>query len=91
LFSKSLPLETASRLWDCIFLDGEIYIFRAGIALLSLVEAEILASSYDQTMLLLTHLPLVEEEKLFLAMAAYPITAKGEKLLEQYMYSISVL
>ena len=39
LFSTVLPVHTALRVWDCMFLHGTEALFRVAIALLSRAEA----------------------------------------------------
>lgn len=36
LFSRALPFDAASRLWDCYLIEGEVFLFRAALALLHL-------------------------------------------------------
>jgi Rab-GTPase-TBC domain/FYVE zinc finger/LIM domain len=44
LFVNSMPLETALRVWDCMFNEGAKVIFRAGLAMLKINERIILRS-----------------------------------------------
>jgi len=90
LFAKTLPLDTTSRLWDNIFLEGEVFLMRTGIALLALSEEELLKSSYENTMLTLTHFPEHDEEDLFNAISDITLNIKSDKLLESYLDTISV-
>ena len=48
LFSKSLPLELASRLWDVFCRDGEEFLFRAALGILKFIEDDLLHSDFDQ-------------------------------------------
>lgn len=31
LFAKSLPLDIAIRIWDCYFVEGQMFIYRAAL------------------------------------------------------------
>ena len=31
LYAKSLPLDIVSRIWDCYFLEGELFLFRTAV------------------------------------------------------------
>lgn len=42
LFLQILPLEIASRVWDCYLLDGTIYLFRVALGIISLLESKLL-------------------------------------------------
>lgn len=66
LFSKSLPLDIAVRLWDLFFLDGEAYLFRAAIGILTYFADTLKSSNFEEIMCLLTRLPQeFDEQRLF--------------------------
>lgn len=65
VFSNSLPLEVVSRVWDNLFLHGESFIYRVGIALLKCLESELLRMDFDGLMLTLTHPLNLTEQQLF--------------------------
>jgi len=45
LFSKCAPLDITCRIWDLLIRDGEDFLFRAGLGILSLYEDRLLAES----------------------------------------------
>ena len=45
LFAKQLPLAIVSRIWDCFFLHGELYVYKTACALLKLMEPELLEAN----------------------------------------------
>ena len=47
IFVKSLDLQVAYRLWDLIMLDGDIMILKIPVALLKLIEKDVLQCSMD--------------------------------------------
>jgi hypothetical protein len=47
VFSKSLPLDVAARVWDAYLVYGDYMIWRAAIAVFKLYEPLILAMSFD--------------------------------------------
>jgi len=53
IFVKSLDLPIASRLWDLIMLDGDIMILKIAVALLKLIEKDVLNCSMDTILLTL--------------------------------------
>lgn len=65
LFSRALPLEVASRIWDVYFLQGEILLFKAALAVLQTIEANILGQTINVIIHLLTHPLQVDELKFF--------------------------
>ena len=57
LFSKSLPLDLVSRIWDMFFRDGDAFIFRTAIAILSLYEDRLCQLDTFHCLQFLTRLP----------------------------------
>eukprot|EP01132_Coremiostelium_polycephalum_P002162 gene2162-2661_t len=57
IFSKALPLDIASHIWDNVFLDGEIVIFQTALGILKMYSKELESADFDVCMTLLTHLP----------------------------------
>ena len=57
MFSQSLPLSTCARIWDVVLSDGERALFRAALALLGLLQPMLLAAGYEESVMLLQHLP----------------------------------
>lgn len=47
LFSKSLPLELAMRIWDRYFLYGEVFLFRCAFAILHMMKLRLLSQQFD--------------------------------------------
>jgi len=77
LFSNSLPLESASRIWDIYFLQGENFLIQAIIGILFHYEEELLNGDFDFCMTFLTHIPTnVNEETLFKSIASIPISER---------------
>ena len=47
LFVNTLPTESALRVWDMFFNEGDKVLFRIAIGLLKMHEAKLLAARYD--------------------------------------------
>ena len=45
LFSRCLPLDVTCRVWDIIFRDGETFLLKAALGILSLYEERLLAET----------------------------------------------
>ena len=69
LFTRSLPLALACRVWDRVLSEGERALCRAALALLSLLEPALAAASFDDAVRLLQHLPPIDGDELLAAMA----------------------
>ena len=68
-FSRSLPLPVVTRVWDCFFLEGEVFLYRVALALLKLYEPELLECNLERIIPLLRRLPEdVSEASLFTAL-----------------------
>lgn len=57
IYSKSLPLDVACKVWDMFFRDGEEFLFRTAIAILKLYEAVLLKMDFIHIAQFLTKLP----------------------------------
>jgi hypothetical protein len=82
IFSKSLPLEVAARLWDVFLFDGEPFLFRAIVGLLKHIQRDIVANDFELNMKLLTHIPQdIDAEELLKDIASIPLTPAEYKAL----------
>lgn len=50
LFARSLPFDAASRLWDCYLIEGEVFLFRASLALLHLNRKVLKQGEFEDVM-----------------------------------------
>ncbi len=57
LYSKSLPLDVACRVWDVFCRDGEESLFRTGLGILRLFEDILLQMDFIHIAQFLTRLP----------------------------------
>ncbi|TMW60357.1 hypothetical protein Poli38472_000399 [Pythium oligandrum] len=57
LFTRSLPLNLALRIWDCFVLLGTPFFFQASMGILSLFEERMLAMQPEEMMRFLHHIP----------------------------------
>jgi len=53
LFSYNMDFELTCRIWDILFLEGEDYLFKVGLAILKISEIELLALEFEDIMLFL--------------------------------------
>lgn len=57
LFSKSLPLDVMSRVWDVFFRDQEEFLFRTSLGILNLYKDILLEMDFIHIVQFLTKLP----------------------------------
>ena len=57
LFSKSLPLDVMSRVWDVFFRDQEEFLFRTALGILNLYKNILLEMDFIHIVQFLTKLP----------------------------------
>uniref|UniRef100_A0A671KRL8 TBC1 domain family member 12-like n=1 Tax=Sinocyclocheilus anshuiensis TaxID=1608454 RepID=A0A671KRL8_9TELE len=57
LYTKSLPLDVACRVWDVFCRDGEEFLFRTGLGILGLYEDVLLQMDFIHIAQFLTRLP----------------------------------
>uniref|UniRef100_A0A667XRA6 TBC1 domain family member 14 n=1 Tax=Myripristis murdjan TaxID=586833 RepID=A0A667XRA6_9TELE len=80
LYSKSLPLDLACRVWDVFCRDGEEFLFRTALGLLRLYQEVLTRMDFIHMAQFLTRLPdLVPAEPLFQHIAAIHMTSRNRK------------
>ncbi|CAD5118092.1 DgyrCDS6829 [Dimorphilus gyrociliatus] len=57
LYSKSLPLDVASRVWDVFYRDGEEFLFRTALGIMKYNEDIFYGMDFIHAAQFLTHLP----------------------------------
>ena len=81
LFSRSLPLDIASRVWDLFLRDGDQFIFRAALGILSMYYEDLLNLDFIYLAQFLTKLPDdIDSDKLFSYISGIRMTIGSEKL-----------
>ncbi|EFA78769.1 RabGAP/TBC domain-containing protein [Heterostelium album PN500] len=74
IFSKALPLDVATHVWDYLFLEKETFIFQVALGILKMYSKELETGDFDQCMTLLTHLPPdIDDDELFQHIATFNI------------------
>ncbi|KAJ7987724.1 hypothetical protein DPEC_G00329460 [Dallia pectoralis] len=80
LYSKSLPLDVACRVWDVFCRDGEEFLFRTGLGILRLYEDVLLQMDFIHSAQFLTRLPEdIASDRLFACIAATPMLTGNRK------------
>uniref|UniRef100_A0A665VPA1 TBC1 domain family member 12-like n=1 Tax=Echeneis naucrates TaxID=173247 RepID=A0A665VPA1_ECHNA len=80
LYSKSLPLDVACRVWDVFCRDGEESLFRTGLGILRLYEDVLLQMDFIHIAQFLTRLPEdLQSHTLFTAMANTHIISRNRR------------
>ncbi|XP_049320793.1 TBC1 domain family member 12 isoform X2 [Astyanax mexicanus] len=80
LYSKSLPLDVACRVWDVFCRDGEEFLFRTGLGILRLYEEVLLGMDFIHIAQFLTRLPDdVSADRLFSCIACTQMTSSNRK------------
>ncbi|XP_006893688.1 PREDICTED: TBC1 domain family member 14 [Elephantulus edwardii] len=80
LYSKSLPLDLACRVWDVFCRDGEEFLFRTALGVLRLFEDVLARMDFIHMAQFLTRLPEdLPPEELFTAIATVQMQSRGRK------------
>lgn len=80
LYSKSLPLDVACRVWDIFCRDGEESLFRTGLGILRLYEDVLLQMDFIHIAQFLTRLPEdLQPHTLFTSMANTHMISKNRR------------
>ncbi|KAK6329375.1 hypothetical protein J4Q44_G00013530 [Coregonus suidteri] len=85
LYSKSLPLDVACRVWDVFCRDGEEFLFRTGLGILRLYEDVLLQMDFIHSAQFLTRLPEdIGSDRLFACIAATPMLNGNRKWFQVF-------
>ncbi|KAK3587488.1 hypothetical protein CHS0354_003630 [Potamilus streckersoni] len=80
LFSKSLPLDVACRVWDVFCRDGEEFLFRTALGILKLYEKVLMSLDFIHLAQFLTRLPEdIQQDHLFKAIEHIQMTVDKKK------------
>ncbi|RVE60202.1 hypothetical protein OJAV_G00178630 [Oryzias javanicus] len=80
LYSKSLPLDLACRVWDVFCRDGEEFLFRTALGVLRLYQDVLTCMDFIHMAQFLTRLPdLIPAEELFQHIAAVHMSSRNRK------------
>ncbi|XP_060922089.1 TBC1 domain family member 14 [Limanda limanda] len=80
LYSKSLPLDLACRVWDVFCRDSEEFLFRTALGLLRLYQDVLTCMDFIHMAQFLTRLPdFLPAEQLFQQIAAVHMTSRNRK------------
>ncbi|XP_043918763.1 TBC1 domain family member 14 isoform X1 [Protopterus annectens] len=80
LYSKSLPLDLACRVWDVFCRDGEEFLFRTALGILKLYEDILTKMDFIHIAQFLTKLPEdITSEELFQSIATIQMQSRNKK------------
>ncbi|XP_075608671.1 TBC1 domain family member 14 isoform X1 [Balearica regulorum gibbericeps] len=80
LYSKSLPLDLACRVWDVFCRDGEEFLFRTALGILKLFEDILTKMDFIHIAQFLTKLPEdLPSEEFFVSIAAIQMQSRNKK------------
>jgi len=75
IFAKALPLDVSTRVWDMVFLEGEIFVFQTALGVMKTLSDVLESACFDDCMSLLTHLPpTIDDDDLFKCIESIKLT-----------------
>jgi hypothetical protein len=86
LYSRSLPLDVACRVWDVYFRDGDEFLFRTALGILSLFRDQMMDMEFIDLAQFVTSIPdSISSDELFTHISRIGITSKryGQVLTKQ--------
>ncbi|XP_072335144.1 TBC1 domain family member 12 isoform X1 [Scyliorhinus torazame] len=85
LYSKSLPLDLACRVWDVFCRDGEEFLFRTALGILKLYEDILVQMDFIHIAQFLTKLPEdITSEKLFACITTVQMHSSNKKWIQVF-------
>lgn len=86
IFSRSLPLDLTSRIWDNFFIEGDArYLFRVALSLISLHSRQLIEMEFEGCIKLMSRLPPdIDAERLFETIRDIRISSKRWDSLIQF-------
>lgn len=91
LYSKSLPLDLACRVWDVFCRDGEEFLFRTALGILKLFEDILTKMDFIHIAQFLTKLPEdLPSEEFFTSIAAIQMQSRNKKWAQVKRMSVFV-
>lgn len=80
LYSKSLPLDLACRIWDVFCRDGEEFLFRTALGILKLFEDILTRMDFIHVAQFLTRLPEdLPADEVFAAISTVQMQSRNKK------------
>lgn len=77
LFTKALPLEIATKVWDAYLCEGEVYVLCVGLGILKMFAPKLSTFSVEKICPFLLHLPeTIKSDELFANVAQISISKK---------------
>lgn len=93
LYSKSLPLDVACRVWDVYLRDGEEFLVKTALGILRMYEDILLEMDFIHLAQFLTKLPEdIDSERLFSSISAIRMTVNKKSfsnVLQQHIVNLS--
>jgi len=84
LFSKSVSLPVAFRIWDCFLVEGELFLHLAAVGILKVFENELMGASFESCLDSLSQIPRkVSADALFEAIKKFTITPKIQAIIDE--------
>ena len=87
-FVDALPFHFATRIFDVVVAEGARFLLRAGLALLKLMQGELLKATYDTLLVMLRtpieHLTCTPEEVIKVASSLTISNNKFDKACKEY-------
>eukprot|EP01112_Ceratiomyxa_fruticulosa_P017024 TRINITY_DN5237_c0_g2_i1.p1 TRINITY_DN5237_c0_g2~~TRINITY_DN5237_c0_g2_i1.p1 ORF type:complete len:510 (-),score=76.20 TRINITY_DN5237_c0_g2_i1:36-1565(-) len=77
MYTKAMPLDIATRIWDITLIEGEMFLFRVTLAILRMYANILSVGSFEEGMALLKNLPKeMKEDDFFAFINEFPFDPK---------------
>ncbi|KAI1294648.1 TBC1 domain family member 14 [Halotydeus destructor] len=90
LFSRSLPLDVSSRVWDLFLRDGELFVFRAALGVLAMYSDIVTKLDFIHLAVFLTKLPdSIDGDRLFDSISKIKMAAEKRQFDDIVEYHLA--
>lgn len=84
-FGRAFSLQTSARIFDCLIIEGEVFLYRTALALLKLSERALLAADFETLLPMFRLLPReLDEETLFATIQTIKVPREVRDFIKQF-------
>jgi len=90
IFSKSMPITVATRIWDAFLNEGEVFLYRAALGILKIYQQELLKGDFEDVIRLLhkIDLSIYDDNQVMASILSVKVPSAIKKQVQQFNLSL---